>query len=208
MTQGPLPSFTWHELGKPPPQPEALVLHLCMPGELPMARRRAQAWQAIVPRCAFAALNMTGGATPAPHSKLHTLIRRHTVHLGLHEGQLVVIAEGRAALWALGLVARPSALNPHAVLADLPCVDMPQPPGGRQNATCSLRFVQHRLPEDPENRRFHHTVNALRRVGFDIRTILLPDGAGPHARAIAAFLVELVAIACRSPATPDPEQSA
>jgi hypothetical protein len=207
MTQSPLPTFTWHELGKRHPQPEALVLHLCTAGELPMARRRALAWQAIVPRCAFAALNVAGGATLASNSALHALIRRHMVHLGLHDGQLVMIAEGRAALWTLGLVARSSALCPHAVLADLPSMEAPLLPG-RQSATCSLRFVQHRLSEDPDNRQFHETIRTLRRAGFDIRTLLLPDGAGPHARAIAAFLVELVAIACRSAATPDPEQSA
>jgi hypothetical protein len=203
MTSGTSPFFTWHALGRPIPGPEALVLHFCTPAQVSLARRRALTWKAIVPRCAFAAV--VPGPKAPPAAACLALIRRQAARLGLTEKQIVMIGEAQALPDMLDLALRPAGAAPHAVMIDMPRDALPMVPGNRAG---TLRFVQHRLADDPDTRIFESAIRALRRAGCDIRTILLPDGAGPLTRAIATFLVELVAIVCRSPVHPDPEQKA
>jgi hypothetical protein len=192
-------------LGRPILDPEALVLHLCTPAQVPLARRRALTWKAIVPRCAFAALVLGPRAPATATLPFPALIRRQAARLGLTEEQIVMIGEARASTPMLELALRPAGPVAHAIVVDMPGNALPTAQGKHAGA---LRFVQRRLPDDPDTRAFEGIIRTLRRAGLDIRTILLPDGTGPLARAIATFLVELVAMASRSPTNTDPEQSA
>jgi hypothetical protein len=184
----------WHSFFVPLMTTEALVVHIGEKGEVERGRAFAAHWTDVVPRSAFAAVEVDLSRRHIGFAPVQAMFRAASKDLGVDLSQIVLIGSGYAALRALDLALCNALRDVHVIAVDLP------PSGvviGLTPVRGAFRFVQHRRLDDPGELHFGHTAHLLREACLDVRTIILPDEPDPTNRAIGTFLVELVARASR-----------
>lgn len=176
------------------------MLVLFAKGDLSHAEDLARDWAEAVPRSAFAGLETDLESCRITLAPLRERILDEAAKLGLGPLQIIIVGSGKAGQRALDLVLLGIVRGVGAIIVDIPPGPIPISPGGVMG---SVRFVQHRQPDDPDGGHFDALVQALRLSSLDIRIIALPEGPDPASRALGTFLVELVANASRhrSPVT-------